>query len=244
MTGMLLILIGYLSGSICSAVIISRLFSLPDPRSKGSKNPGATNVLRLSGKKYALLVLVADAVKGLLPVLLAKALGADYTVLSLICLAAVTGHMYPVFFGFKGGKGVATALGALLGLHFMLGVAVIAIWLLIARFGRYSSLASIGSMLFMPLIAILMLSNLKVFLPLFFMALLILYKHRGNVTRLIDGEEPKIKFSKGKLADIFSQKDVLKSMDQDLSDPTQSTATHAHHKKSAEANHADKEDKT
>ncbi len=187
-------LVAYLVGSICSAVIVCRLFDLPDPRLEGSKNPGATNVLRLAGKQYAAIVLLADIIKGVLPVLLAKSLGAGPIILGFTCFAAVIGHMYPLYFKFKGGKGVATAIGALLGFHFLLGVLVIATWLVIANFSRYSSLASIISMGLAPFYSLYSVGNLNAFLPLMFIALFILYKHRDNVTRLIDGKEPKVSF--------------------------------------------------
>jgi len=193
------VVLGYVFGSVCSAVIVSQVFSLPDPRISGSRNPGATNVLRLAGKKYAAMVLVADILKGLLPVLLAKAFDVSPITVSFTCLATVLGHMYPAFFGFHGGKGVATAIGALLGLHFILGVMVIATWLLVANFTRYSSLASIVSMVLAPLYALLTIGRLDIFPPLFFIALFILYKHRNNITRLIDGEEPKIQFNRSSL---------------------------------------------
>jgi glycerol-3-phosphate acyltransferase PlsY len=159
---------------------------------EGSKNPGATNVLRLAGKQYAIIVLVFDMLKGLFPVLLAKMLMADPITIGFTCFAAVLGHMYPVFFDFKGGKGVATALGALLGFHFHLGVAVIATWLLIANFFRYSSLASIVSLLLAPFYSLGIVHNLAAFPPLMCIAIFILYKHRDNITRLIDGTEPRI----------------------------------------------------
>lgn len=190
------IIIGYLLGSLCSAIIVSRLFSLPDPRTEGSRNPGATNVLRLAGKKYAAIVLLGDMLKGLIPVLLAKVLGAGPTTVGFTCLAAVIGHMYPIFFRFHGGKGVATALGGLLGVHFILGIMVIATWLLVANFTRYSSLASIISILLAPMFAMLTIGKLEIFPPLFLVALFVLYQHRNNITRLIDGEEPKIRFSR------------------------------------------------
>lgn len=196
-----LTVLGYLSGSICSAVIVSRMFSLPDPRSEGSKNPGATNVLRLAGKKYAIIVMAGDVLKGLLPVLLGHLFGAGVITLGFICLAAVIGHMYPVFFEFKGGKGVATAIGALLGLHFLMGVCVVATWLLVANFTRYSSLASIISMVLAPFYALVALHNIDILPPLLIMTIFILYQHRNNITRLIDGEEPKIKFKHASLVD-------------------------------------------
>ena len=190
------VVVAYLVGSICSAVIVSRLFDLPDPRTEGSKNPGATNVLRLAGKQYAVLVLLADMLKGLLPVLLAHLLDAGPITLGFTCFAAVLGHMYPVFFGFQGGKGVATAMGALLGFHFILGVIVIATWLLIANFFRYSSLASILSMILAPFYSLFAVGNISAFPPLMCIALFIVYQHRDNINRLMDGTESKINLHK------------------------------------------------
>lgn len=198
----LVIGIGYLCGSLCSAIIISRMFSLPDPRSEGSKNPGATNVLRLSGKKYAAMVLLGDMLKGLLPVLLAKILHAPAEAIGFTCLAAVLGHMYPVFFGFKGGKGVATALGALLGLHFIMGVVLIATWLLVASISRYSSLASMVTITLAPLYAIVSSGNLSSFPGLAIITIFVLYKHRNNITRLIDGNEPELRLRHKQLSDL------------------------------------------
>jgi acyl phosphate:glycerol-3-phosphate acyltransferase len=184
--------VAYLIGSVCSAVIVSQLFDLPDPRLEGSQNPGATNVLRLAGKQYALIVLIADMLKGLLPVLLAKLLDAGPIIVGFTCFAAVLGHMYPIFFKFRGGKGVATALGALLGFHFLVGVAVIATWLVIVKFSRYVSFASIVSLSLAPLYSLGILHNLTAFPPLMCIALFIIYKHRNNITRLLDGTEPKL----------------------------------------------------
>lgn len=197
------ITVAYLIGSICSAVIVSRLFDLPDPRTKGSKNPGATNVLRLAGKQYAAIVLLADLFKGLLPVLLAESLSAGPVTLGFTCLAAVFGHMYPVFFGFKGGKGVATAVGALFGLNLVLGVMVVTTWLLVANFSRYSSVASIVSMILAPFYSLYALGDISAFLPLSFITLFILYKHRDNITRLEDGNESKINFHHKALDEIM-----------------------------------------
>ncbi len=187
-------IIGYLIGSISSAVIICRLFDLPDPRTEGSKNPGATNILRLAGKQYAVVVLLIDMIKGFLPVFLAVFLNSEPITIACTCLAAVLGHMYPVFFNFHGGKGVATAIGALLALHFMLGVMVIATWLIAARLTRYSSVASLISLLLAPLYSLFIFQNLSVFLPIMSIAFAILYQHRDNVTRLMDGHESKINF--------------------------------------------------
>jgi len=140
--------------------------------------------------------------KGLLPVLLAQAFDANAFTLSSVCLAAVLGHMYPIFFGYKGGKGVATALGAILGLHFMLGIVALAIWLMVANFTRYASLASIVTVLFVPFLAIISFKGADAFLPLLIMAGFIIHKHRANINRLIEKEEPKIKFRRRQLSDI------------------------------------------
>lgn len=192
----IVIIVGYLFGSICSAVIVSRVFKLPDPRSEGSKNPGATNVLRLSGKKYAAIVMVSDVLKGTIPVLIAKLMPVSELIITYTCLAAVLGHMFPLFFSFKGGKGVATAIGGLLGLQFILGAMVVGIWILVAQITRYSSLASLISMTAMPLLALWTTEDPTLFTPLFFITLFIYYKHYENITRLLDGEESKISFSR------------------------------------------------
>lgn len=199
----LLVVLGYLMGSICSAVIVSKTFSLPDPRTEGSQNPGATNVLRLSGKKYAAMVMVTDILKGTIPVLIAKMLDADPATVGFTALAAVIGHMYPVFFDFKGGKGVATAIGALLGVHFLVGVLVAATWLLVAKFSRYSSLASITAIGMAPFYSLLLIQRLDIFPPIFIMAILVLYKHKENIVRLIDKKEPKIKLKSAVIQDIM-----------------------------------------
>ena len=190
------VIIGYLFGSICSAVIVCRVFSLPDPTTEGSKNPGATNVLRIAGKKYAIIVLVTDMLKGFLPVLLAHLLGANSTVLGFVCLASVLGHIYPVFFNFIGGKGVATALGALLGFNWILGGLVVLTWLVIALISRYSSLASIISIVLAPFYCFFLFHNLIACAPLALMTGLVIYKHRSNLSRLMNGTEPKIKLKK------------------------------------------------
>ena len=204
-----LVILAYLMGSFCSAIIVCRLFGLPDPREEGSKNPGATNVLRIAGKKYAALVMVGDVLKGTIPVLIAKILGATPAIIAFTALAAVIGHMFPVFFKFKGGKGVATAIGALLGFHFIIGVMVAATWLLVANFSRYSSLASIVAISLSPFYSLLIVGRLDIFPPLFFIALLVLYKHKNNINRLIDGVEPKIKFKPDVIHDIMESPSVI-----------------------------------
>lgn len=190
-------------GSICSAVIVCRLFGLPDPRVEGSKNPGATNVLRLAGKQYAIIVMIIDLLKGTIPVLIAKYFNASPIIVGFTALAAVVGHMYPVFFGFKGGKGVATAIGALLGFHFILGIVVSATWLIVAKFSKFSSLASMVSMSLTPIYAIMIIGDSNVFPPLLMIAILIVYKHRNNITRLMDGVEPKIKFRHSVIEEVM-----------------------------------------
>ena len=202
---LVLVLISYLMGSICSAIIVCSVFNLPDPREEGSKNPGATNVLRLAGKQYAALVLLVDILKGTIPVLIAQYLNASPVVVSLTVLFAVLGHMYPIFFNFKGGKGVATAIGALLGFHFIVGVMVIATWLLIVNFLRYSSLASIISIILSPLYSLLVTQNISIFPPICFMAILVLFKHKNNIMRLIDGKEPKVFIKENVLKEIMAE---------------------------------------
>ena len=186
------VLIGYLVGSVSSAIIVCRIFGFPDPRTEGSNNPGATNVLRMAGKKYAIIVLIGDMLKGFLSVLIPNLLGEGPVTLGFVCLAAVLGHMYPVFFKFKGGKGVATALGALLGFHWLLGSLVIATWLIVALLSHYSSLASILTMVLAPFYSLALTRHLSAFIPLALMAMSVLYKHNENITRLMKGKEPKI----------------------------------------------------
>ena len=190
----LCVIAGYLLGSVCSAVIVCRLFALPDPRTEGSNNPGATNVLRIAGKQYAIIVLIADIMKGLLPVLLAKLLGGGPIIQGFTCLAAVLGHMFPVFFDFKGGKGVATTIGGLLAMNFILGTVVIAVWLIVVNFTRYVSLASMVAIILSPFFSLFAYRNELAFTPLLLVVFFVLYKHRNNMNRLIDGTEPKIVF--------------------------------------------------
>lgn len=189
-----LVVIAYLLGSLCSAIIVCRIFKLSDPREGGSGNPGATNVLRLYGKKYAIMVLLGDMLKGTIPVLLGHLcrLPADY--LGWIALAAVLGHMFPIFFKFKGGKGVATALGAFLGIHLYLGAICLALWIVVAKLMKYSSLASIVTLLFAPIVGVIVTTNSGILMPMLLMALFIIAQHRENIQRLSKGEESKIKF--------------------------------------------------
>ena len=186
----LLIIGAYLVGSLSAAIIVCRLMALPDPRTQGSNNPGATNVLRLAGKKYAAIVLFGDFLKGLLAVWFASIMHLGPFSQGLVGLAAVLGHVYPVFFDFKGGKGVATTLGVLFGFQPILGLIVVIIWMLVAYFSRYASLASMVAVTIAPFVQI---NGKHAFIPLLIIACMVVYQHRNNITRLREGREPKIK---------------------------------------------------
>lgn len=184
-----LITFAYLLGSISSAIIVCRVLGLPDPRGQGSGNPGATNVLRIGGKKAAAITLMGDMLKGLIPVLLAKLLGASITVQALVALAAFLGHLYPIFFGFRGGKGVATALGVLLGLHWPVGLLTIATWLVIAKLFKISSLSALISMLVAPLYIWWLIPDRSLIIAVVFMVALLFWRHRSNIRNLMQGTE-------------------------------------------------------
>lgn len=184
-----LILSAYLLGSISSAILLSRIMGFHDPRSEGSKNPGATNVLRIAGKKAAFFTLVGDCLKGFVPVLLAQALGLDVIVVALTAFAAFLGHCFPVFFEFKGGKGVATAIAAIVAFDWLSGLIVIAIWLLFARVFKISSLAAIISFSALPIIVYWRIESLEVTAVFLLLSLILIWRHRGNIQRLIAGTE-------------------------------------------------------
>jgi len=188
----LLILAAYLLGSVSTAVITCRLMGLPDPRQVGSGNPGATNVLREGGKKAAIITLLGDMLKGLLPVLAGHALGVPAPVLAAIGLAAFVGHLYPVFFGFKGGKGVATALGVTLGFNWALGLAVLGTWLAVAFGSRISSLSALVTALLAPVYTWLITGSVALVIAGGVMTLLVFWRHRSNIRNLINGTEGKI----------------------------------------------------
>ena len=197
----LAILLGYLLGSLSFAVIISRIMGLSDPRTYGSKNPGATNVLRSGNRAAAALTLLLDAAKGWLAVMLADWLGRPYGLqegsMALTGLAAFVGHVYPIFFRFAGGKGVATALGVLLGISPLLGLATAATWLLVAWLFRYSSLAALIAALMAPAYYVLgeglaWYINARVMLALSAMSVLLLYRHAENIGRLARGTESRM----------------------------------------------------
>lgn len=191
----------YLLGSLSFAVIVSRAMGLNDPRTYGSKNPGATNVLRSGSKAAAVVTLLFDALKGWLPVVLVRAFGAPYGLgegtVALVGLAAFLGHLWPVFFRFEGGKGVATALGVLLGVSGWLGLATLLTWILIAFFFRYSSLASLVAAVFAPLYYVLggglaWYAEASVGLAITAMSALLVWRHRENIRRLIKGTESRL----------------------------------------------------
>lgn len=184
---------GYLFGSISVAIVTCRLMGLPDPRSEGSRNPGTTNVLRLGGKKAALLTLAGDMLKGLLPVLIAGVLTDKPAVLAATALAAFLGHLYPVFFGFTGGKGVATALGVVFGLDWRIGLATVATWLMMAFIFRYSSLAALTAILLVPA-GFWWLGAAQVTVSMMLLMTALLYwRHRSNIANLLSGAETKIR---------------------------------------------------
>ncbi len=185
----------YLLGSISSAIIVCRLMGLPDPRGEGSNNPGATNVLRIGGakgKKAAAITLLGDSLKGLLPMLVAHLLGAGPAVLAGVGLAAFIGHLYPLFFGFRGGKGVATALGVQLGLYWPIGLSVAAIWLFVAKVLKISSLSALVSMALAPAIVWLFTHEPKLIGMQLVITGLLFWRHKRNIRDLLAGTEDKI----------------------------------------------------
>ena len=195
-TDYLIILGGYMFGSISTAIIVCKLMGLPDPRTEGSKNPGATNVARLGGKKAAALTLVGDMLKGLLPVLIAHYLQMSPVILGATALAAFLGHLYPIFFGFQGGKGVATALGVIYGLYWPAGLLTTATWLAMAVVFRYSSLAALIAMLLTPLWFLWLLPEPAIIAAMSVLTVLLFWRHRTNISNLINGKEGRISFGK------------------------------------------------
>ena len=194
----LLVTGAYLLGSISSAILVCRLMGLPDPRTQGSNNPGATNVLRIGGKKAAAITLLGDSLKGVMPMLMGHLLDAGPVALAATGIAAFLGHLYPIYFGFHGGKGVATALGVQFGLHWAIGGGVALIWLFMAKVLRISSLAALTSMALAPLIVWLVLPRTSlgpswelVGMQLL-MSLMLFWRHRSNIRNLLSGAESKI----------------------------------------------------
>ncbi len=185
----------YLAGSISSAVVVCSLLGYPDPRDSGSGNPGATNVLRVAGKAAAALTLAGDILKGILPVLIARLVGLPPLIVAVIGLLAVIGHVYPIFFEFRGGKGIATAFGLIFIISWVVGLITAAIWLATFLIGRISSVASLLAFLVMP---VLMYWQAPVaFWPLLALTLLVFWRHRSNIGRLLQGEEGSFRSTKG-----------------------------------------------
>lgn len=186
---LVMMVVAYLLGSVSSAILVSKYMGLPDPRTEGSKNPGASNVLRISGKKAAIFVLLGDVLKGFIVVLLARLMGASGMGLGLIALAAVVGHIFPLYYSFKGGKGVATAFGTVLVLSPWVGIVAFVVWALVALISKYSSLASLTSVVLATIL--LLFVHLNYFLPIAVMAILIIWAHWENIQRLQSGTENK-----------------------------------------------------
>lgn len=187
----LLIPAAYLLGSVSCAILVCRAMGLPDPRGKGSGNPGATNVMRIGGKKAAGLTFAGDFLKGFLPVVLAYGFGVPVVIQALTGLAAFLGHLFPAFFGFKGGKGVATGAGVLLGYNGWLGLAFMATWLLIYKLTKISSLSALVASALSPVYAWFITGDKVISGSVLVMMLILLYRHKSNIQRLLAGEEGK-----------------------------------------------------
>ena len=191
---LLIILFAYLVGSISSGIIVSQIFNLPDPRTIGSKNPGATNVMRSGNKKAAIFTLLGDLLKAILVLTLAEYLGFNDLIILCVALAVLIGHIYPIFYKFRGGKGVATAIGILIALNFKLALIVASIWLLVFGIWRYSSLAAIVAAISAPIIAIFILRDQSLYCIAFtLITIIILIKHQANIKKLLSGTELKFK---------------------------------------------------
>jgi len=191
---LLIILFAYLVGSVSSGIIVSQIFNLPDPRTIGSKNPGATNVMRSGNKKAAIFTLLGDLLKAILVLAIAEYLGFNDLIIVCVALAVLIGHIYPIFYKFQGGKGVATAIGILFALNFKLALIVASIWLLVFGIWRYSSLAAIVAAISAPIIAIFILRDQSLYCIAFtIITIIILFKHQANIRKLLSGKELKFK---------------------------------------------------
>ena len=197
---LLLIPLAYLIGSISFAVVVSKCMRLPDPHSYGSGNPGATNVLRTGNKKAAVLTLIGDALKGYLAVMLARMILGDQSltatlgswVLCGVVIAVFLGHVFPLFHGFKGGKGVATACGILFGINVILGAATLGTWMIVAMFMRYSSLAALAAAIFGPIYFVFLFGFQPMAIALLIVCLLLIWRHRSNIKNLMNGTEGRL----------------------------------------------------
>jgi acyl phosphate:glycerol-3-phosphate acyltransferase len=212
MNNLIVAVVAYLIGSISFAVIVSSAMGLADPRSYGSGNPGATNVLRSGNKLAAILTLLGDAFKGWLAVWLAGHFGFGPTGVALAAIAVFLGHLYPIFFRFQGGKGVATAAGVLLAIHPALGGATLLTWLIIAFFFRYSSLAALVAAVFAPLFDVFLFGPSRISLAVAAMSALLIWRHRGNISKLMAGTESRIG-DKKRAAKAQEAEDAAKAAD-------------------------------
>lgn len=194
--GYLLIVASYVIGSLSSAIILCKLAGLPDPRTEGSGNPGATNVMRIGGKKLAALTLLGDLLKGLIPVVVVKLIGQSDLTVSLVAIAAFLGHLFPLFFNFKGGKGVATAFGAILGLNFFVGLCAFAVWIVVFILTKISSLSALLAAVSVPFFLYFFDAPSSTVWAVIFMDLFLIYRHKANIKRLLSGEEGKLKAKK------------------------------------------------
>ncbi len=189
----ILIIASYLIGSLSSAIIVCKAFNLPDPRTRGSNNPGATNILRIGGKKAAIITLFGDCAKGLIPILIAQVMNANLLTMTLIALATFLGHVYPIFFGFKGGKGVATFLGSLFALNYLVGLSFALIWLFVAKVLKISSLSALASTLLTPgIFYFLSAKDINATYIISLICIWIFYTHRSNIKKLLNNQENKI----------------------------------------------------
>ncbi len=189
---LVLIVLSFLLGSISSAIIVCKLMHLPDPRSLGSQNPGATNVLRIGGKKPAFVVLVFDLLKGFIPVALSLFFGFSLFMASLVAISVFLGHIYPIWFSFKGGKGVATFLGAVLALDFISGIITALIWLFIAKVLKISSLSALIAVAISPVIFYYSTNETLSSFVIIIMSLWVFWTHKGNISRLLNKKEDKL----------------------------------------------------
>jgi len=185
-------IIAYLIGSVSSAIIVCRLMNLPDPRSQGSKNPGATNVLRIGGKKAAIITLLGDTLKGFLPVLIVVLLDLNSMTIAAVAFAAFLGHLYPIFFKFEGGKGVATAIGTLIAVSWPVSLCWFATWGIVAALFRYSSLASLTASVAAPFYIAYFTADINLIVVYIIMMMLLIIRHRSNIQKLMNGQESKI----------------------------------------------------
>lgn len=196
MAGIIMIIVGYLLGSINTGILVCKFMKTDDPRSTGSGNPGANNVFRTVGSNAAALTLAGDILKGFIAVLIARIVGVHGFMLGLVAVAAVVGHIYPLYFKFKGGKGVSAAVGAILGLNFIVALVVAIVWVVVVAITRYASLASMIAIVCAPLAAAFI--HTGYYAALIIMAAVIIWRHWGNIDRLMKGNEDKMDLQKFK----------------------------------------------